>query len=33
MAKDKNTPDETVPEAVTFDRIEQVDLQVEMARS
>jgi DNA gyrase subunit A len=33
MAKDKNTPDETAPDAVTFDRIEKVDLQVEMARS
>jgi DNA gyrase subunit A len=33
MAKDKNTPDEIAPDAVTFDRIEKVDLQVEMARS
>ena len=33
MAKDKNTPDETALDAVTFDRIEKVDLQVEMARS
>jgi DNA gyrase subunit A len=33
MAKDKNTPEETTPEEVTFDRIEKVDLQVEMARS
>jgi DNA gyrase subunit A len=33
MATDKNTPDETATDAVTFDRIEKVDLQVEMARS
>ena len=33
MAKDKNTPEEIAPDAVTFDRIEKVDLQVEMARS
>ncbi len=33
MAKDKNTPDDFTGEEVTFDRIEKVDLQVEMARS
>jgi DNA gyrase subunit A len=33
MAKDKNTPDDFTAEEVTFDRIEKVDLQVEMARS
>jgi DNA gyrase subunit A len=33
MAKDKNIPEEIAPDAVTFDRIEKVDLQVEMARS
>ena len=33
MAKDKNTPEDLTGEEVTFDRIEKVDLQVEMARS
>ena len=33
MAKDKNTPEDVTGEEVTFDRIEKVDLQVEMARS
>jgi DNA gyrase subunit A len=33
MAKDKNTPEDFTGEEVTFDRIEKVDLQVEMARS
>ena len=33
MAKDKNTPEDLNGEEVTFDRIEKVDLQVEMARS
>ena len=33
MAKDKYTPDDFTGEEVTFDRIEKVDLQVEMARS
>jgi DNA gyrase subunit A len=33
MAKDKNTPENLTGEEVTFDRIEKVDLQVEMARS
>jgi len=33
MAKDKNTPDDFTGEEVIFDRIEKVDLQVEMARS
>jgi DNA gyrase subunit A len=33
MAIDKNTPEDLTGEEVTFDRIEKVDLQVEMARS
>ena len=33
MAKDKNTPEDLTGEEVTFDRIDKVDLQVEMARS
>ncbi|CAN2227851.1 GyrA Type IIA topoisomerase (DNA gyrase/topo II, topoisomerase IV), A subunit [Candidatus Nanopelagicaceae bacterium] len=33
MATDKNTPEDLTGEEVTFDRIEKVDLQVEMARS
>jgi DNA gyrase subunit A len=33
MAKDKNAPEDLTGEEVTFDRIEKVDLQVEMARS
>jgi len=33
MATDKNTPEDVTGEEVTFDRIEKVDLQVEMARS
>ena len=33
MTPDKKTPKDTAPEEVTFDRIEKVDLQVEMARS
>ena len=33
MTPDKKTPEDMAPEEVTFDRIEKVDLQVEMARS
>ena len=33
MATDKNTPEDITPDAAIFDRIEKVDLQVEMARS
>ena len=33
MTPDKKSPEDTAPEDVTFDRIEKVDLQVEMARS
>ena len=33
MTPDKKVPEDMAPEEVTFDRIEKVDLQVEMARS
>ena len=33
MTPDKRTPEDMAPEESTFDRIEKVDLQVEMARS
>jgi DNA gyrase subunit A len=33
MTPDKKNPEDMAPEEVTFDRIEKVDLQVEMARS
>ena len=33
MTPDKKTPEDMAPKEVTFDRIEKVDLQVEMARS